>query len=350
MMKGISLVELAQKIEANRSAKKDFISDTRDLTLLTKPGLEKPTVVLEVRNQGQFPIQPLAHDQIGTHLGIPSKYYDRMLKEAPDLLATNVNAWFRKEPKSRMIRTLRGNDRAFLSNSFNRIENEEISEVALPVLADIPDVTFVSTEVTDKRLYIQAVAPRIQGEIRKGDIVQAGVLIKNSEVGLGAVSVASVLWRLLCLNGMVGSDVFSARHVGRRIEDNAALWAEDTVKADDRAVLLKVRDMVRAAVDETNFQKQITQARDLVEGRITGDPQKVVEVLAEKVGANETEKGGILRALIEGGDLSAWGLLNAVTAQSHTARDFDRAVEFERAGGQLLDLPRTEWKELLQAA
>jgi hypothetical protein len=350
MMKGLSLVELAQKIEDNKKGKKDFIADTRDLTLLTRPGVEKPTVVLEVKDQGAFPLQPLVHDQIGARLQIPSKYYDRMLADAPDLLATNVNAWFRKQPESRMLRTLRSNGRAFLSNRYNRIENEEISEVALPVLADIPDVTFVSTEVTDKRLYIQAIAPRIQGEIKRNDVVQAGVLITNSEVGAGAVSVASVLWRLVCLNGMISSDKFRAYHVGRRIEDNSELWASDTVKADDRAILLKVRDMVKAAVDEANFQQRIAKARDLTEGRITGDPQKVVEVLAAKVGVNENEKGGILRALIEGGDLSAWGLLNAVTAQSHNARDYDRAVEFEAAGGVLLDLPKTEWKELLAAA
>ena len=58
---------------------------------------------------------------------------------------------------------------------------------------------------------------------------------------------------------------------------------------------------------------------------------------------------GILRSLIEGGDLSAWGLLNAVTAQAHTA-EYDRAVEFEAAGGTLLTLAPTEWSRMLEAA
>jgi hypothetical protein len=76
----------------------------------------------------------------------------------------------------------------------------------------------------------------------------------------------------------------------------------------------------------------------------------VVKVLATKVGASEGEQGSILRSLIEGGDLSAWGLINAVTAQAHTARSYDRAVEFEVAGGSLIDLPNTAWKEILAAA
>ena len=69
------------------------------------------------------------HDQIGSRAGIPAKYYDRMLTEAPDLLATNVNAWHRINPARRMVRTLGGDARSFLSDRYNRIENEEIAKV-----------------------------------------------------------------------------------------------------------------------------------------------------------------------------------------------------------------------------
>jgi hypothetical protein len=43
-------------------------------------------------------------------------------------------------------------------------------------------------------------------------------------------------------------------------------------------------------------------------------------------------------------------MLNAVTAQAHSARDYDRAVEIEAMGGMLLDLPKNQWKEVLAAA
>jgi hypothetical protein len=194
------------------------------------------------------------------------------------------------------------------------------------------------------------VSPRIQGEVKVGDVVQAGVLITNSEVGCGAVSVSPLIFRLRCLNGMVSNGGFRAYHVGRKVEDNEALWADDTKKADDRAVLLKVRDMVRAAVDQAAFNQRIEKMRNLTEIKVTGNPDKAIEVLANKLGVTETERGGILRSLIEGADLSAWGLLNAVTAQSHTAVNYDRAVEFEVAGGRMLDLNRKEWTEVLEAA
>lgn len=350
MMKGLSLSQLAAKIEGNKSLKRDLIADTGSLAMVVLPALDESTSrpVLEIPNEGRFPILPLAHDQIGARVGIPSKYYDRMLNEAPELLADNVNVWFKRQPEKRMVRTLGGDTRAFLSNRYQRIENEEIADIVLPILADIPDVQIVSSEITERRMYIQAVAPRIQGDVKVGDTVQAGVVIGNSETGHGSVSVAALDWRLRCLNGAISADKFRAYHVGKQIEDNAELWGDDTKKADDRAVLLKVRDMVKAAVDAVRFRERIERMQGLTQIKAT-DVEHAVEVLAQKVNATDDERGGILRSLIEGGDLSAWGMLNAVTAQAHTARSYDRAVDFEAAGGQLLALAPSEWREIVEA-
>lgn len=352
MLKGISLVELAQKIEGNKSLKRDFIADASTLRAeYSEPvANEKGAISLVVPDQGSFPVRPIAHDQIGARLGIPARYYDKMQAEAPGLLVDNVNTWLARSTERRMVRTLGGDARAFLSDRYQRIENEEIAEVALPVLANIPDVKIVSAEVTERRLYIQAVSPKVEGEVKRGDVVQAGVVISNSEVGHGAVTVAPMIYRLVCLNGAICADRFRAYHVGRQVEDNAALWAEDTRKADDKAVLLKVRDMVTAAVDAVRFSERVAKMQALTEGKIVGDPVKAVEVLAQKIGATESEGSAMLRALIEGADLSAWGLLNAVTAQAHTAKDYDRGVELEAAGGGLIDLAPSEWRKVLEAA
>jgi hypothetical protein len=273
-----------------------------------------------------------------------------MLAEAPDLLAANVNAWHRINPAKRMVRTLGGDMRAFLSNSYNRIENEEIAQVVFPILAELKGVNIVSCEVTDKRLYIHFVVPTIQGEVKVGDVVQAGGIIANSEVGCGAVSVSGLIWRLWCLNGAKTGETFRRNHVGREIDDTEALWADDTREAEDRSILLKVRDMVKAVVDETRFKANLAKMQGLAGAKVTGDPTKAVEVLAAKMGVADFEKDGILRSLIEGADLTAWGLLNAVTAQSHTAKSYDRAVELEAAGGSLIDLNANEWKKILEAA
>lgn len=349
MLKGLTLQELAAKIEGNRNLKRDFIANTAETTVQVQTD---KTVVLELPgDSGTFPILPVAHDQIGLRTGIPAKYYDRMRSEAPDLLATNINAWFRKKPERRMVRTLGGDARAFLSNRYQRIENEQIAEAALPVLAELPGVQVVSSEVTDSRLYIHFVVPTIEGEVKKGDVVQAGGIISNSEVGKGSVSVAGLTWRLICLNGAKTSDAFRRNHVGRQAnEDGEIDWADDTRKADDKAVLLKVRDMVRAVVDETRFKQHLLKMQGLAGAQLTGDIEKAVEVLSSVVQVTEGERKGILHSLIRGNDLSAWGLINAVTAQAHDAKDYDRAVELEAIGGDLIELAPSEWKRVLEAA
>lgn len=354
MKTGLSLTQLAAKIEGNRALKRDYIASTDALRMEVDTD-QTPLLVLDRAhtqhgNDERHGILPIAHDQFAAHVGIDLRYYRRMKAEAPQLLATNLNHWLSAKPTKRMLRTLGGDVRAFLSNSYQRIENEHIAEVVLPILAGIPGVEIVSSEVTDTRMYIQAVTPT-RLEVKLGDEVQAGVIISNSEVGLGSISVHAMMWRLACLNGLkVPADLFRAAHLGKRIEDNSALYKQDTIRAEDRAVLLKVRDHVTAAVDAVRFRGRVEKMAEFTGVRMTGSPEKAIEVLAQKLDVTEGERGGILRSLIEGGDLSAWGLINAVTHQAHTARDYDRAVEFEGMGGSLVELPRDQWKEILEAA
>ena len=350
MLKGLNLNELAAKITANRELKRDYIAAANKLEM----GVDSDgTTKLLVPEQGTFPVLPVAHRQLGTYTQIPAPYYDRMKTDAPDLLAKNVNVWLGKQQplSKRMVRTLGGDTRALLSNSYQRIENEEIAAVALPVLHDLPNVEIVSAEVTDKRLYIHFVVPGIAGEVKVGDVVQAGGIISNSEVGLGSISVAGLVWRLLCLNGAKTTDAFRRAHVGRRIEDDSELWADDTKKADDKAVLLKVRDMVKGVVDETRFRVQLDKMRDLAGAKIgLGNITESVGAVTKLLALPEHHGASILESLAAGGDLTAWGLVNAVTAQAHKAACYDDAVAMEAAGGNLLSLPAGEWKRILEAA
>lgn len=352
MQTGLSLVQLAQQITENAAAKKDYIANTDGMAMIAPKG-EKPSMVLA--GEGNFPLLPLALRQIASYTDVPAKYFDRMLTEQPDLAATNVNAWLRTKGEKRMFRALRGEGRAFLSNSYQRIENDRIARVALPVLGEFPGVQIKSTQITDSRLYIQAVVPSLEAEIKAkgdrkvGDLMQAGIIIKNSEVGLGAVDVLEMDFRLLCLNGMVGESLFRKSHVGRKLEDTEALWADDTKKSDDDTLMLKVRDMMRAALDGARFRARIDKMNGLADTKLA-NAVKAVEELEQVLDVNEGERADILTSLIEGGDLSAWGLLNAVTHQAHKPIGYDRSVEFEAMGGKLLNLEPTSWKRILEAA
>jgi hypothetical protein len=348
MKPGKTLVELAVELERQSNSRKDFVADTRVLELT-------PAGELAVQNgtRQEFPVTNLAHSQIASRLDIPKKYYDRMRLEAPTLLSANVNEWFHSKPERRLVRTLDGNARAFLSDRYRRLDNFELAESVLPVLAEMGEgIQIVSTELTPSRMYIKAINRRLELEVKKGDVVQAGICITNSEVGLGSLKVEPLIFRLVCLNGMIAQDHSTKKyHVGRAVEDDEAysLFSDETLKADDTAFFLKVADTVRAAVDIAKFGQIVQRMREATEQRIEGNPVAVVEVLGDKFGYSQDEKSGILTHLIQGGDLSAYGLLNAVTRTSQDLGDYDRSTDLERDGSRVLSLPESSWKAIATA-
>lgn len=349
-----TLTELATEIDRQKDAKRDFVADTRHLgAISTENDVELLVGGEGTGNSERFPIADTAHRQIGARLEIPAKYYDRMRRESPKLLATNINHWLANEPQRRMVRTLDGNVRAFLSDRYQRIENEEVASVVLPILQEFPDVQIASCALTPTKMYIKAVLPKIQSEIGVGDYVQSGVVISNSEVGMGAVTVEPLVYRLVCLNGMVVNDAkLRANHVGGHAKKTDAVYemlSDEALEADDKAILLKIRDVVRATAYQGYFDQTVDRIRLAASDKIQSDPIKAVEVLQNKLSLNETEKGGVLRHLIEGGDLSKWGVVNALTRQSQDVEDYDRATDFERFGGQVLDLPQQNWREIAHA-
>jgi len=357
MKQGMTLSELAREIERQSNAKRDFVTDTRDLRVsaaVTMAGHDKPSINATLKGIGTFGINRHALVQMGGWAKVPMAYIDRMIDEAPGLLGVNLNHWFNEAPAQRMVRTLDGTTRAFLSNRYRRIDNDQIAEAVLPVLMEAPGLRFESCAVTDRKLYLKVVNERVTRDVKVGDAVQAGLVISNSEIGDGSVSVVPMVYRLQCLNGLIVPSMGQRKyHVGRGVEagDTAyEVFRDETMEADDKALLLKVQDTVRAALTDTGFDSIVEAFRASLDDKIVGDPVKAVELTAKRFTLNENERTSVLRHLIEGGDLSRYGLLNAVTRASQDVPSYDRATELERVGGMVLDLDKSEWTKLAEAA
>lgn len=351
MKTGRNLQELAIEITRQATAKRDYLVDT-ELMSMSDDGKTFQVKGIE----DEFGINEIAHSQIGQYLEIPARYYNRMAAASPDLLAKNVNHWLhiRAEPEKRMLRTLDGNLRAFLSDRYRRIENSQVAETVLPIIAKMDGAEVKSCEITDTKMYIKVVNPRIQSEVRVGDMVQAGIVISNSEVGRGSVSVSPLLYRLVCTNGMIAQDSGVRRyHIGR-VNDadyDMGIFQDETIEADDRAFLLKVRDAVNAAVDQAKFEAIVQQMRDAAEAKIEAKAvPKVVELTSKQYSITDCEHESVLGHLIEGGDLSLYGVANAVTRYAQDVDSYDRSTELEATGYKILTMPPATWKNILSAA
>jgi hypothetical protein len=302
-----------------------------------------------------------AHSQLAEYVGIPKPYYDRC---PPALLAPQVNHWLReKNGDRRMIRTLDGGVRALLSDRYRTLENEDLAEAILPVLFDM-NLLVTSAEITERRLYIKAIDKRIERDIPTGkhmgdsshtffDTVSPAIIVSNSEIGYGRLSIETGVYTRVCTNlAMIGTN-FKKQHVGGRSElseDVYALLSDNTKKLTDAAVWGQVRDVVKGAFDAVRFQATVEKLTGATEDKIGADVVQVVERVGKRFGIGEGDRKSILAHLIEGADLTRYGLHSAITRASQDVADYDSATEMERFGGQVIELPRHEWAELAKAA
>jgi len=366
MKAGRSIQAISEQILHEHNAKRDFILPTTSLTMV--PTEDKKDIRIGFRMKGEaqsFKPTNLCFEQIADRVGIPRKYAERMRTEAPELLATNVNHWFQNAPEKRMLRTLNHGAnvaRAFLSERYRPLDNFDLAAIVMPKLQEA-GCEIHSSEITEQRFYIQASTPKIQAIIdqtvkigthnRIQRTVQAGVIIGNSEVGCGSIFVEPIMYDLVCTNGLILQRTLKKNHVGRRSEgelfgDEASfeLFSDETRKLDDQAFWGKVSDVVIASLDKIKFEGNIDRLRETQKQTLAEKPkevEEVVEVTAARFNFNEEEKGSLLMHFAQGGDFSKYGLINAVTRTAEDVQSYDRAVELERLGGQIIELPKTDF-------
>ena len=336
MKAGKNITELANEIVRQQNNKRDFLISSNKINAFVNDNHLEIGFGIKDNNEELFtaPLTTNGHIQLGDYCKIPKKYYD-MLIPHPELLATNLKHWLERSNGKRMVRTLDGNVRAFLSDKYRRLDNYDLAQQVLPMLNEV-DAEIESCEITDSKLYIKAITHKTQAEIKKGDVVSAGILITNSETGHGSLSIKPLVYRLVCSNGAVADDYAMRKyHAGKHTEMEQIEYSNETIKADDIAFWLKVRDLVKFSLQEVTFEQIVNKMRESTEIKII-EPVKAIELVTKKYNLGEEEKKDVLSHLIKGGDLSSWGLGNAVTRMAQDVYSYDRSTELEHIGYQVM--------------
>ncbi len=397
MKQGKDFPTLLDEIKGHKFTKKDYVGDTRQFSVAVDhkspinlafkfetfdeahPGAAHmmPTVhnnvigaVFEVDPVGdKMDISRLAMQQICSKFKVPFQYAERLYGAHPDVLARDLNTFFNREPKKVMVRTLNDNVRAVLSNRYRILDNFDVAAKVVPIVSGLLGehwANFIrSCEVTENKLYLKVVHPTLEAEIPPPpgavmgqghtifvDRVKAAFVLTNSEVGLGSLSIAPSVYTERCTNlAVFNRDKFTKYHIGRERKTNGIIQdvtSDETRSLEDAAVLSKVADITKAALDGTIFNKQVEQLTAARGDEIEANPVDTVERLSNSKGLNQDEADEVMKNLIEGADLSRYGLHAAVTRTAEGVNDYDRASELERIGGEIIELPQSDWKVLSQ--
>ena len=203
-------------------------------------------------------------------------------------------------------------------------------------------------------MYIKVVNPALEAEVAPGDVVQAGLVISNSEVGLGSVSIQPLIYRVRSQTGMFVNDAATKRnHVGRTnfAEIHFQLNSTENTTLDDHAFLQTIQTSVRNSADMPRFQSVVEMMRRSRTMQMdTRNIPGVVKQVGRDFGITESEQAGVLQHLLTNDDMTQYGLANAVTQHSQDVDSYDRATDLEGIGYNIMAMPQNQWNRINQAA
>jgi len=313
----------------------------------TGPGVFRPT---DVADQG-----------IADKLGIPAPYLRKLRSEAPELYDANVNGWLDRTDRKFMVRTLRGGGdlpgvaRAFLSDQYRRIDNLDVLVATLDgVRAAGVAIRIDGADLSDRRMYVRVVAEQIKAYAPRllagykspysGNLgsdnptVFAGFEITNSETGYGAFTIVPRLVFQVCNNGAVMTkNAARAVHTGVKLDEGAVQWSDDTQRKTLDLITARTRDTIAAFLNPEYIEKQIRQMERQA-GVELADPDTTIEVVSKQLKFTETQRAGILNHFIRGGDVTAGGVMQAITSLAQAVEDPDEAYELESSAVRAMEI------------
>ncbi|MFD3923044.1 DUF932 domain-containing protein [Streptomyces sp. NPDC058595] len=358
-----SLDDLATILESQQDRKLDVVTaasalraEAGNLIVQGVPPLLRDDAVVSV--DGVYRPTGVGDEGIAEKLRIPVSYLRRMREEAPPLYDANVNGWLAQDPDRRfLLRALRADStpgaeqrigvaRALVSPSYKVIDNLDILMAALDGIKESGhNAEITRCDLTDRRMYVRVeseqvriAAPALLSGYRSpftgqtGDelpIMSAGFIITNSETGGGAYTVCPCATIQVCTNGVtMTEDLMRTVHIGGKQDDGIV----DPSAATQRAVLSVVMNKTRDAVDHflsADYLETKLRQIEADAGRPVTNPAQTVEDVTKQLNISKERRDTILDHFIRGGQLTAGGVMQAITSTAQTLTNADQAYELE---------------------
>ena len=350
MKKGEPLKPMLQKIDEDKEHKDDYLVNLKSLKCKEYPFLSTSEVhVKEIYHSLKFagsfssgktkdevdkPMTDHALGQLCNKLEISTGYIRKCLP-FPELVNYNLNKWIsHTENLNLMVRCNETNVRAVLSNRYKRLDNDLVAHHTLDKLMDM-GAEIHQSQYDGDYLKLTAVTPELEGEVKKGDVVQGGVTITNSEIGTQTLLIQPFLYRLVCTNGMVVPSIlnrFYQKHLGKVLID---------LERDTQAIKIihKMKKQLELVNDPKVFQENLQKLKDAE--KVKTNSTKIVK-LFKSHSVSDSEKAEIYAKLNRNisepyFETDHYSLANAITnyANSDDISE-DRSRFLQELGGLII--------------
>jgi hypothetical protein len=260
----------------------------------------------------RFAVSDLAVSQLCQKLEIPVAYYRRLPGEMRAVVANHDLA--RLNGHSYRLRGKGEWIRAFLSVDYVPYNNAQIAETTQALLKEA-GISVKSFVLEETHLFVKIASEEITDSASG---LKAGVMVGNSEVGLGSISVEPFVFRLACTNDLVVTQEKSFKHAhihftAHELNRRMAEALSNGFKTASSVLDAFLRTREEPVIDPVKTIRELAAKRDL--------SQKFADQVVSRY---EVEP-----------EANRFGVINAFTCAAQLLAPLPR-IEMERFAGALL--------------
>jgi hypothetical protein len=212
-------------------------------------------------------------------------------------------------------------------NIGNGIGNLELLNAVVDMLRELPWHFYVDhCHEANGDLHLSVMAIDLGRELEKGDKLNAGFFVQNSESRNCETLACSRVFRVACENGAL-----LECEKGQSFEIAAANKPPANWQT-------KIQHVVNRSFDSHGLDLDLARFRATTEQMLV-TPYEILCHLSAQGLITDDEQSDIQAAFTEAADFTMYGLINAVTRIAHGLRSsnsWPRAFEVERLGGEIL--------------
>ena len=136
----------------------------------------------------------------------------------------------------------------------------------------------------------------------------------------------------------INQDVIRHVHLGGKLDAGVIEWSADTQRKQLDLIMGKTRDALHAFLTPGFLARKLEKI-EVAAGKPVTEPAKTIEIVGKSCGFTKAETQNVLDFFIRGGQMTAGGVANAITAFSQTDLvHADRASELDAQALRAMDV------------